>query len=43
MWSPAVVKAEWEMKPFPTQLQMMSGVPFETCSAFNEWWNNKFY
>jgi hypothetical protein len=21
---------------------MMSGVPLETCWAFNEWWNNKF-
>jgi hypothetical protein len=24
------------------ELLMMSGVPLETCSAFNEWWNNKF-
>jgi hypothetical protein len=22
---------------------MMSGMPLETCWAFNEWWNNKFY
>jgi hypothetical protein len=22
---------------------MMSGVPLETCSAFNKLWNNKFY
>jgi hypothetical protein len=22
---------------------MMSGVPLETCCAFNERWNNKFY
>jgi len=22
---------------------MMSGMPLETCSAFNERWNNKFY
>jgi hypothetical protein len=22
---------------------MMSGVPLETCSAFNKRWNNKFY
>jgi hypothetical protein len=21
----------------------MSGMPLETCCAFNEWWNNKFY
>jgi hypothetical protein len=25
-----------------TELLMMSGVPLETCWAFNEWWNNKF-
>ena len=25
------------------ELLMMSGVPLETCSAFNERWNNKFY
>jgi hypothetical protein len=25
------------------ELLMMSGVPSETCRAFNEWWNNKFY
>jgi hypothetical protein len=25
------------------ELLMMSGVPFETCWAFNKWWNNKFY
>ena len=25
------------------ELLMMSGVPLETCWAFNEWWNNKFY
>jgi hypothetical protein len=37
MWWPAVVKSEWE------QLELlMSGVPLETCSAFKEWWNNKF-
>jgi len=22
---------------------MMSGMPLETCSAFNKFWNNKFY
>jgi hypothetical protein len=22
---------------------MMSGVPLETCRAFNKFWNNKFY
>ena len=22
---------------------MMSGMPLETCSAFNKYWNNKFY
>jgi hypothetical protein len=26
-----------------TELLMMSGVPVETCWAFNERWNNKFY
>jgi hypothetical protein len=26
-----------------TELLMMSGVPFETCWAFNERWNNTFY
>jgi hypothetical protein len=25
------------------ELLMMSGVPLETCWAFNEQWNNKFY
>jgi hypothetical protein len=25
------------------QLLMMSGVPLETCLAFNKLWNNKFY
>jgi len=25
------------------ELLMMSGVPLETCSAFNKLWNNKFY
>jgi len=25
------------------ELLMMSGVQLETCSAFSEWWNNKFY
>ena len=25
------------------ELLMMSGIPLETCSAFNERWNNKFY
>jgi len=25
------------------ELPMTSGVPLETCSAFNEWWINKFY
>ena len=24
------------------ELLMISGVPLETCWAFNEWWNNKF-
>jgi hypothetical protein len=27
----------------PLELLIMSGVPFETCWAFNERWNNKFY
>ena len=25
------------------ELLMMSGMPLETCSAFNKFWNNKFY
>jgi hypothetical protein len=25
------------------ELLMMRGIPLETCSAFNERWNNKFY
>ena len=25
------------------ELLMMSGMPLETCSAFNKRWNNKFY
>jgi hypothetical protein len=25
------------------ELLMMSGMPLETCWAFNKFWNNKFY
>ena len=28
---------------YSLQLLMMSGVPLETCWAFNKLWNNKFY
>ena len=36
----------WVYKPEATnslELLMMSGVPLETCWAFNKLWNNKFY
>jgi hypothetical protein len=39
-WSPhAYVNQRLQIQ---LQLLMMNGVPLETCSAFNEWWNNKF-
>jgi len=28
---------------YSLELLMMSGVPLETCWAFNKFWNNKFY
>jgi len=46
MWWPAVVKSEWEPNQrlqIQLQLLMMSGMPLETCWAFNERWINKFY
>jgi len=39
-WSPhAYVNQRLQIE---LELQMMSGVPLETCWAFNEQWNNKF-
>jgi hypothetical protein len=52
MWWPAVVQAgqrlvtTWVYKPEAANtlvLLMMSGMPLETCWAFNKFWNNKFY
>jgi hypothetical protein len=44
MWWPAVVKSEYVNQRLQIHLEllMMSGVPLETCWAFNERWNNKF-
>jgi len=51
MWWPAVVKSDYGRSPHAyvnqrlqkqLELLMMSGVPLETCWAFNERWNNKF-
>jgi hypothetical protein len=40
-WSPhAYVNQRLQIQ---LELLMMSGVPLETCWAFNERWNNKFY
>ena len=54
MWWPAVVPLRLDYGRSPhayvnqrlqieLELLMMSGMPLETCWAFNEWWTNKFY
>ena len=50
VWWPAVVQpgqrpvTTWVYKPeFANTVWMMSGMPLETCWAFNKFWNNKFY
>ena len=41
-WLRPVTTCACKPEAAKTERLMMSGIPLETCWAFNEWWNNKF-